>query len=372
MLRVLYDYQIWTMQKYGGVSRYFYELIKRGTESRLFRAEVWAGLIKNEYGLEKLSGEDLLVRGKKIPDLPRTGRAWQVLGLVNKNLFNGWFRLCQNRYDIYHPTYYHTGAKRFKGRQVITVFDMIHELYPQLFLADDTTSRSKKLAVESADAVIAISESTKRDLINMLGIDEQKVFVVYLANSLVHDPGGYEAIIQKPYILYVGNRRGYKNFVHFIQAYALNRRIMSDFQLVVFGGEKITPAERRELEELKVHEKVNQITGDDEVLINLYKNAACFVYPSLHEGFGIPPLEAMHYGCPVAASNAGSIPEIVGEAGVLFNPRQPEDIARALEMVLYDEELRESLVKKGYQHEKMFSWERCARETGAIYDKLGE
>ena len=186
----------------------------------------------------------------------------------------------------------------------------------------------------------------------------------------MYDPTYCEAIIRKPYILYVGWRKGYKNFSNFIKAYASNRKVYLDFRVVIFGGEKISFNERIEFEKLGVNDKIDQFFGNDAVLSNLYKNASCFIYPSLYEGFGIPPLEAMHYGCPVIASNVSSIPEVVGDAGFFFNPGEVEEISCALKRVLYDEELKAILINKGYQQEKKFSWEQCARETFEIYSQL--
>ena len=368
LVRVLYDYRIWGEQKYGGVSRYFYEIIKINTKYHRIQADVFAGFFKNNYGLEKLSNQCLRVLGKKVTETPRTRR---LLSLTNKILYTGWYMLHKNKYDIYHPTYYYIGKRRkYKGRKVVTVYDMIHELYPQFFSQNNLIPKAKRQTVEDADLVITISESTKRDLVNILGVNSQKIRVVYLANSFVHDPVGCEAIIKEPYILYVGKRKGYKNFSNFIKAYASNKKVFSNFRVVVFSGEKITHDDRVMFEELRISEKIEQIFGDDMILSNLYKNASCFVYPSLYEGFGIPILEAMHFGCPVIASNVSSFPEVVGDAGILFNPSEVEDISCALEKVLYDDKLKEILINKGYQREKKFSWEQCAQETYEIYSQL--
>ena len=124
------------------------------------------------------------------------------------------------------------------------------------------------------------------------------------------------------------------------------------------------------MKENRIENKVFQVNGNDEVLATFYKNASLFIYPSLYEGFGIPLLEAMYFGCPVAASNTSSIPEVVGAAGEYFNPYSVESISLAMNKILFDETYRNLLIERGYKREKQFSWDKCAQETYRVYKQL--
>ena len=176
---------------------------------------------------------------------------------------------------------------------------------------------------------------------------------------------------KQPYILYVGDRKKYKNFLNFLKAYSISKNLKKDFCIVCCGGEKITPAERKIISELKIDiSKIIQIDADDSILSNLYKKAAAFVYPSKYEGLGLPPLEAMSLGCPVITSNHEAIIEAVGDAAILFNPEEPEDIKDKIEDVLYSNDLKKKLKLLGINRSKLFSWDKCAEETLQVYNKI--
>ena len=268
--------------------------------------------------------------------------------------------------DIYHPTYYEnyevSGAKK-----VVTVYDMIHELFPQDFLGDKTAEKKAKI-LRDADGIIAISESTKKDLMRLFDIPQEKIRVIYLANSLsesVQDP----SIMEIPYLLYVGNRSGYKNFMGAAQAFA-GSQYKNDVQLVCFGGGEFTDNERESLLRMGIWERTVCCSGGDDVLSNLYQFAAAFVYPSIYEGFGLPLLEAMHHGAPVLTGATSSIPEVAGDAAEYFNPNEPESIREVMDRLLSDSERRQELRVRGCKREKMFSWQRCAEETLDFYRTL--
>jgi glycosyltransferase involved in cell wall biosynthesis len=178
-------------------------------------------------------------------------------------------------------------------------------------------------------------------------------------------------VVTVPYLLYVGSRRYYKNFKALLQAYALNQQLSDEFKLVCFGGGRLSLAEKAEIQRLKIKEdRILYLEGGDRLLANLYKNAAVFIYPSLYEGFGIPPLEAMSLGCPVVCSNVSSIPEVVGAAGRYFDPNDIEDIGSAIESVVFSENSRTELIVRGSHRAAQFSWRKCAQETYSVYKKL--
>jgi glycosyltransferase involved in cell wall biosynthesis len=174
--------------------------------------------------------------------------------------------------------------------------------------------------------------------------------------------------INRPYILYVGNRDGYKNFALLLDVF--NSDFRNDYDLICFGGKKFSTKEESMIKELGIQKEVKYVTGDDNLLYTLYKNAFCFVYPSLYEGFGIPPLEAMAAGCPVIASNSSSIPEVVGEAGLLFDPKSKESLTSSIYRLIHDENERSRLIQKGLLRTSKFSWDNTAKQTYDIYIEL--
>ena len=176
---------------------------------------------------------------------------------------------------------------------------------------------------------------------------------------------------EKPFLLFVGQRGGYKNFLRFLKSFSISKKLVKDFDIIAFGGGKFSVDERRYISELGLKEKqVKNIQGGDNMLSVLYSKAMLFVYPSLYEGFGLPPLEAMDHSCPVICSNTSSIPEVVGKAALKFSPSNVEDISHAMEKVLYNSSIRADLILAGLEQTKSFSWEKCAADTLEIYRSI--
>jgi len=273
--------------------------------------------------------------------------------------------------NIIHETYYNiSGYLPFHSKRIITVYDMVHELFPDQFYKNDNTSELKKNAVKKADHIICISKNTQNDLINLFNVDIKKTTVIYLGFSLDQQIIKNPKKLNKPYLLYVGKREGYKNFKRFLEAYSSNE-IKNFFDIIIFGGGKINKEEIKMFDKLEISRtSFKQIDGDDSVLAGYYKNASLFVYPSLYEGFGIPPLEAMSFGCPVVCSNTSSMPEVVGDAALLFNPYSVESIRENIICALYDEKIRSSLIAKGQKQVKKFTWKKCAEQTYKVYEKV--
>lgn len=174
-----------------------------------------------------------------------------------------------------------------------------------------------------------------------------------------------------PYLLYVGERASYKNFKAFLLAFSGSAWLRDNFRIICFGGGSFRADEMELARELSLKPyQVEQVGGDDGALAAHYQNAAAFVYPSLYEGFGIPPLEAMALGCPVICSNTSSISEVVGDVGEYFDPEHIDSIRTSVEAVLQSSERRAELTRKGFKKCTEYSWERCANETLAIYRGL--
>jgi glycosyltransferase involved in cell wall biosynthesis len=158
-----------------------------------------------------------------------------------------------------------------------------------------------------------------------------------------------------------------KNFTTLLIAYSQSSVLRSGFDLICVGGGELSSQERKALRDSGLMEKVRQLEADDALLAALYAHAALFVYPSLYEGFGLPLLEAMRCGCPVACSNAGSMPEIAGDGALFFDPDAPEEMQSVLESIVLSEYLADTLRVRGYERERKFSWEQCVSRTAELY-----
>jgi glycosyltransferase involved in cell wall biosynthesis len=368
-MKIVFDHQIFTLQSYGGISRYFVRLTQ-GLMTLGQETDVVAPIHINRY-LKDLPVDR--VHGVELQRFwPKTGR---LMGVVNRLLSR--LRMRSMRVDLLHETYYsaHSLCPSAKGR-VVTVYDMIHEKFSSEFPAKDRTTQFKRLAVSRADHIICISHSTKNDLCEIFKVPQHKVSVVHLGFEKF-EHSGHSAVTsagadsKRPFLLYVGSRGGYKNFARFLRAVATRSVLKDAFDVLAFGGGPFSAAELTLIDSLGfAPDSVRQIGGGDAVLGGLYEQAAAFVYPSVYEGFGLPPLEAMAHNCPVVTSNTSSMPEVVGDAGEFFDPLDVDAQASAICNVVFDAQRRSQLIELGKQRLSVFSWERCALETLAVYQKV--
>ena len=363
-MRIAFDHQAFCLQRTGGISRYFCELASAllPTNKDL---KIFAPLYRNIY-LRDLP--DANVQGYWIKDYPAytASLCTHIMGRLASAAIERW------QPDLIHETYYSNrphGSK--KALTVLTVFDMISELG---FMGDpasrgDIKQTPKFQAVQRADHIICISQSTQRDLIRLFDVPASKTTVIYLGCDAVRvNPAAQQA---KPYLLYVGLRGAYKNFFRLLEAYARSKRLTEDFDLVAFGAGAFTQDEQTQIIALGLSlNQVRQTAGTDESLANLYRNAAALVYPSRYEGFGLPPLEAMVQGCPVVSSRTSSMPEVIGDAAEYFDPDNVDDMSAAIEHVVYSSERRGELISKGHVRSKMFDWTTCAAETMRLYQTI--
>jgi glycosyltransferase involved in cell wall biosynthesis len=368
-MKIAYDPQIFCLQIYGGVSRYFCELASVVSKSSLIDIKIIAPFSINKY-LDSIDGK--LIWGFSSPRIRSLKNIFRLIGI-----FLGHLYLLLFNPKIIHETYYFPYALGPKNaKRVLTIYDMIHEKFPVDNLLLDRTSYYKSLAVSRADHIICISEATKKDLIELLEVDERKITVIYLGyffKKIIINEHKILCMQQIPsnFLLYVGQREGHKNFKNFVSAYSLSEKIHKKYNILCFGGEVFNADELNFFGEKGIaKENFLQLSGNDETLAFLYQRAAALVYPSLYEGFGIPPLEAMNYDCPVICSRAGSIPEVVGEAGEYFNPENIEEMKTSIENVLFIPARRLELVNLGRERITLFSWERCATETMKVYHQV--
>ena len=365
---IVYDYQTFSYQEYGGISRYFHEISSRIAKIDGYDVEIICPFYINEY-FENYPSNYSLLKGFKVKRIMRTNR---LRDMINKQLSH--LLLSRSSIDIIHETYYsEESIGNRKAKRVLTVHDMIHEKFSSDLDLENRYAKDKANAIKRADHVICVSENTRKDLIELLGVDEAKISTIHLASAprdnILIDRDRLPQI-KKSYLLYVGQRDPYKNFTRLLEAYHRSSKLNKDFHLVCFGLKKFSSSEIEKIKDFQLQDKVIQISGNDDILAHLYSQASAFVYPSLYEGFGIPPLEAMSFGCPVVCSNVSSIPEIVGNAGEYFNPYDVESMIEAIEKVVYSKERSSILKRLGENRVKLFSWELCAEQTMKVYQSL--
>lgn len=285
------------------------------------------------------------------------------------------------RTHVYHSPYY-LMPYRPGVPTVLTCYDIIPLLFPAYFTAWQRLAfrLSHKLALHATEVVLAISRTTRDDLVRHLKVAVHKTIVIPLAADERFRPQSPEEVervrriygLRARYVLYVGSNKPHKNLVRLVQAWAAVAPYHRDVSLVITGPWDVRyPHARRAVEELGIWERVLFLGAvADEHLPGLYGGATCFVFPSLYEGFGLPVLEAMACGTPVACSNVASLPEVAGDAALPFDPHNVECIQDALMQLLGDIDLCDDLARRGYERAAAFSWERTAAATVEQYARL--
>ena len=367
MCTVLYDYQAFAMQHIGGVSRYFAELAAHVGQEEGIEARVPVRFSDNLYAQEILGI-------KRRPGFYRyrTHGARFLHALtdqLNQRALISALTTADN--PIIHPTYYHPYVLSIRKphRLVVTVYDMIHELFPD-DLPDPVTVQRKKRLMDAADVIIAISHSTKSDIARLYPELESKTTVIHLAGSL--EPNHIEAtpLTTNPSVLFVGSRTVYKNFRILARSFAQIAPEFPGLELVCVGGGAFTRDEQTLLQALTIHDRCRQVTVSDSDLAQLYTQATLFVFPSLYEGFGLPVLEAMACGAPCLLSNTSSLPEVGGDAACYFDPDDGEALADTLAQLLADKAARDQMRNAGSLRAQQFSWEKSAQQHGEVYRAL--
>lgn len=358
---VLFDFHAFHNQRFGGISRYFYEIISRMTKVD--------SDIALQFSMNKYISEQDILNYFAVPK-PLFKFLEGIFRKMNKRASVKKIRKAD--FDIFHPTYYDPYFLRVIGDKpyVLTIHDMTHEMYPEYFSPFDRTAANKKIVAAKASRIIAISEYTKSKIIEILGIEDNKIDVIYHGIDRRPLGVGKPKGLPSKYILYVGERRGYKNFNRFAEAFADIANGFPDYNLVL-TGRKLSVRERDMLTKLGVKDKVKVYNDiSDLELDQLYYHASLFVYPSLCEGFGIPILEAFAQNCPVVLSKASCFQEIGGNACEYFETKSTNDMIRAIRNVLENVSYRKQLVEKGRDRLKQFTWDSTAKKTEETYRKV--
>lgn len=385
-MRVLYDHQIFIQQYFGGISRYFCQIMDQFSHDSQVDFRIALRYSQNDH-LYQYPQLNRFWTGRN--NYFSDSRSFAIFQRrIHINMLNHFFQnqqesirqLKNQNFSVFHPTYYdpyflpHLGKRPF----VLTIYDMIHEQYPDTFKDNDPTSARKKVLADKAARIIAISHNTKADIIRFFGTDPEKIQVIHLAGSFdqenapkkMHLP--CNRILSERYLLFVGNRFSYKNFIFLIDSLSSLFKKDLSIHLVCAGGGGLSAFEKQRLRQLGLSSRVHQISVDDVTLGHLYRNAIAFIFPSLYEGFGIPILESFSCGCPAILANTSSLPEVGGDAAAYFNPDDQDSLTHIVETVINDEKQRLSMVQKGYVRAKAFSWETTADQTKRIYRMVSE
>ena len=385
-IRVLMDTQAFDMQTHGGISRCFVELMVHLPKDINVKLPIIES--RNIYLREKglVSGEDSYLKYCKGHPTPINRFFYKLTTNIRNGHFRDWDRmprlsifeterlLTKGDFDVFHPTYYDTYFLRKLGNKpfVLTVHDMISELYPSVYKFKDCQLYGKRKLIPLASHIIAVSEQTKQDIIKIFNVPSEKISVIYHgANQTPYNPSGPHNMYGR-YILYVGERDMYKNFSKFVRDISPVLHRHSDL-LVICTGKPFEETEKRLLHEQRVFNKfIYKFVESQQELLDLYHYAIVFVYPSEYEGFGIPILESYKAGCPVLLNRASCFPEIAGDAAIYFDFNScGNSLQDQIEDILtWSSSKKDELISKQYQRLLRYSWNKSAQELASIYRKV--
>ena len=317
--------------------------------------------------------------GENFRAVPERSRAYSVREQVAIPL-----DLRREGADLFHAPHY-VLPPLTPCRSVVTIHDCIHLRFPQYLpsrLGYAYARSSLWVATHRSARVLTVSEASKRDILRYFRVPESKVQVIYNAidERFHEEPAADEVMrvreryqLNDPFILYAGNIKPHKNLERLIEAFHIIRRgELEHVKLLIIGDEISKYATlRRSVHRYKLHKHVRFFGFvPDATLAILYRLARVFVFPSLYEGFGLPPLEAMASGTPVITSNVSSLPEVAGDAAMLIDPYEPDAIAGAMRRVLLDDRLRDDMRERGLARVREFSWDRSVRRVRDIYEEV--
>lgn len=359
---IFLDPQCFYSQKFGGISRLF--------------SEFWVNASKNENVeiiCPLIYSENLHLADHNLNPIffkflhNKKGKGKQLINAIQKRL-NKWytiFKLKTVDYDVLLSTNYDSYFLKYIGNKplVVTVFDLIQERFPNYFDFEKKLMENKKLLCKKSNKIVAISHSTKRDLLEYYDkINELKVDVIHLSQSIDTSKNIHLKWLPKKYVLFVGKRELYKQFNTVLQAMVEIFKTDQDVFLVCAGGGDFTSKEIKNLIDLKVDHRVIQQNFFDNELHSIYNKAEMFIFPSEYEGFGIPTLEAMMSNCAVILSNSSSLPEIGEDAALYFEPNDVEDLVLKIKTILENSNVKQCLQQKGKLQAQKFSWEKMTNQ----------
>ncbi|WP_029015163.1 glycosyltransferase family 4 protein [Niveispirillum irakense] len=365
---VVFDHHTFSSHRFGGVSRYFAKLIGNARRDERLDIVTPFRYVQNEHLLHEEPERFRAILGNR----PFRGQG-RLLHSVNRLLVGRTLR--RGRFDLLHPTSYDPwflpdlGTKPF----VLTVYDLIHELYADRFTAAELAMEDKRPLLARAAHIITISDSTKADLIRLHNVAADKITTIHLGGDHVIDDARSAGSLPVPalpdrYVLFVGTRGRYKNFDRCAAAVASLMVTRPDLHLVCVGGGPLKAAELAPFAGMAG--RVHQMNLHDSQMQAVYSRAALFVFPSLYEGFGLPLVEAAFCGCPVACSDRSSLPEVGGDAALYFDPERVDDMADVMGRLLDDTALHAEMRRRGSLRAQDFTWRHTTAQTIGLYKQI--
>lgn len=379
-MKILYDHQAFDMQSHGGVSNCFVRLISN------FPDDV-------KYELSLLECDNVHLKESHLLDIPPMAQPPRTF-LYKKHfygqgtlydLFSKCFprktslgrnrlfsieKLKEGNFDVFHPTFFDDYFLDYLGEKpfVLTIHDMIAELFSNS--VNSHILKKRRLAL-AADHIIAVSNQTKEDILKYLDVPDNKVSVIYHGAPTINLVKNENAIVGGKYILYVGERTGYKSFIPMLRE--LTPFLQKDKSLrVVCTGKSFTNCEYSFFVKQNIQDQMIHIAPSDSGMTNLYAHALCFIYPSMYEGFGIPILEAYKADCPVLLNRQSCFPEIAQDAAIYFAlDSNGSNLAEVMEafLLMNDSQLK-CLIDIQRDRLKFFSWEKSAQQLCKIYGEI--
>lgn len=382
-MKILYDHQAFTLQRFGGVSKCFCELIsnmpadlipmiavKESYNVHLLESGICSGIEEPKMNYSKwkdmfpFKGSGflfrLLMQMRLLPCMEAKNKKFAINEIKKKD------------FDVFHPTFFNPYFLKYIGAKpwIITVHDMMPELFPEYFNQNDMQIVFKRKYLNQAAGIVAVSKQTKKDIVRLLGIPEDRITVVYHGSPKREDVNE-PSLIDSPYYLYVGTRIAYKNFPQTLADFAEFHQKHNEVKLVCTGDD-FTVDEKKMIEELVIADAIFHIRANEHEMKILYAHAIAFVYPSLYEGFGMPILEAFAYGCPVLLNNRSCFPEIASDAGIFFDSEPGKsNLSDAFEQIyMMPSDERKRIIDKGYKRLGDFSWKKSAEKLAELYRKV--
>ena len=371
-MKILLDPQIFNEQVYGGISRYYTEIFLHLKKEKKAVINLPLFQCQNVYINESsLLSKKQCVTFYIINLMLKLGISTRKFVKKNNNKL-ALNALLNNDFDLYLPTYYDIYFLSFIEKKpfVLTVYDMIHEIFPQYFDNDSMIVKNKLILMEKSSKIIAVSQNTKNDILKIYPhINESKIEVIYHGSSIKIN-NKLKVSLPINYILFVGARDNYKNFQFLLNS--ISDILLNDktLKLVCAGGGKFTSYEKKLIDKLNLTNNVIQNNFNENELGHYYKNAKCFIFPSEYEGFGIPILESMACGCPIVLTNSSSFPEVAGNAGIFFELNNSVDLKNKIENLLQNDEIRKEYSSKGFEQVKKFDWRIASEKCFKLYQSV--